>query len=230
MSPDETRPPGSFDPAEETVLPPRGDPAATATPGPVPLEGPVSAPAGSARRLLGVIAIYSPTAGEPTDPPSQAGRVYTLYEGDVLFVGKEEPQELPLRDGGVLRITQSHILTRDAEYTHVSREHLAIEMLPGCRFRIYDYSLNGVYLETAQRYLTRGKLRPETHEIEGRETLVLGLNLPEVTDRQGRRSAARSRVQVVPIGDGLDSPGEVPGAEGGRAARPPGADGGGMPR
>lgn len=203
LRPDETRNPGADDSAERTVLPPRAelDPEATSAGGFEPVESPVSAPVGSARPLLGVVAIYSPTAGEPTTPPSQAGRSYTLYEGDVLFVGKEEPQDLPLQDGGVLRITHAHILPRDNEYTHVSREHLALQMLPGGRFRIYDYSLNGVFLETGQRHLQRGKLRPQTTDIGGRENLVLGINLLELTDRQSRKSAARSRVQVVPVGD-----------------------------
>jgi hypothetical protein len=192
------------------------DPEATSAAGYEPVEGPASAPVGSARQLLGVIAIYSPTAGEPTTPPSQAGRVYTLHDGDVLFIGKEEPQDLPLQDGGVLRITHAHILTRDNEYTHVSREHLAIQMLAGGRFRLYDYSLNGVFLQTAQRHLRRGNLRPETHELEGRETLVLGINLLELTDKQARRSAARSEIQVIPVGTDLDGSGGTPRIEGAR--------------
>lgn len=200
VDPEETRQPGRDDPGERTVVPGQelGPVRAEASTDLGAATRPPGGPRGAARPLLGVVAAYTATAGDPTDPPSQAGRVYALHAGDVLFVGKEEPSELPLRDGGVLRITHAHLLTRLPENNHVSREHLALEMLDGGRFRIYDYSLNGVFLEKAARYLRRGNLRPEVHEITGRETIVLGIDVAQ-GDRSARQAASRTRLEVVPI-------------------------------
>lgn len=201
MHSDEPRIPPSDHSADETLLPTGNAPDFSDVQSDESSTGEFQPPVGSIRPLLGVIGIYSPTAGEPTDPPSEAGRVYPMFEGDILFIGKKDVDEIKVRDGGVRRVTYSHVLV-GPEYSMVSREHLAIELLPEGRFRLYDFSLNGVFLENAQRHVRQGHVRPEIQEVTGRETLVLGINLMENQERSARKAAARSRIQVVPIGGG----------------------------
>ncbi|MEZ4649558.1 MAG: FHA domain-containing protein [Candidatus Eisenbacteria bacterium] len=201
MHSDETRIPPPDHSADETLLPTGGVPDFSQVGPEQSATGEFHPPVGSVRPLLGVVAIYSPTAGEPTEPPSEAGRVYPLFDGDILFIGKKDVDEIKVRDGGVRRVTYSHVLV-GPEYSMVSREHLAIEMLPEGRFRIYDFSLNGVFLETAHRHVRQGHVRPEIQEVTGPETLILGINLLENQERSARKAVARSRVQVFPIGGG----------------------------
>lgn len=155
--------------------------------------------------VLGAVAIYS----EATDDRAMAGsrselgRLYLLREGEVLFLGKPPaPRVVELPDGNSLPVTYAHLFPFSREYGFVSRRHLAVAMLSEGRTVVHDFSTNGIYLMSKEEHVRRSPdAQVRTTEIQGREIVVLGLDLSRQRDRAAKRSASRHRLEVVPFHD-----------------------------
>ncbi len=198
--------PGSFQDPEATTMPGQ-DLTQPSAPEPTPAKPVLE------KTVFGVVSIYSATAGDPRSPGTELGVVYPLREGETLFLGKAPaPADLPLEGGESLPITHAHLVTFGEEFEYVSREHLAIEMLDEGRFRVYDYSTNGYFLQETNRHFRRpAQSRPQIDEFEGRDVMVLGIDLTrQSSDRRALDRAQRCLVQIVPLlGGGLASAAET---------------------
>lgn len=163
-----------------------------------------TAPVDRTRPLLGLVIIYSETHEmRPAKLDSRLGRVYPLRDGDVLFLGRHPaPPEVLRRNGSLSPPTFCHLFPHGEPYGYISRRHLTVEMDGLGGAVLTDHSRYGLYLEKAARMHRRTDPAgpPETHRVDGEETVTLMDDLGDPTDRDldDRRSQYRLRILPAP--------------------------------
>lgn len=153
-----------------------------------------------ARPIVGVVVAYSETADQvETGERPELGVVYPLREGEVLFVGRQNPPGpavIPIEGGEKLRVTHSHLFAFARKFEYVSRVHLALEMKADGRTVLTDFSTNGIYLVTKKELLQRPREKPyAVHTLEGRQTIFLGVS-PEQVDPS---TSEVPQLEIIPL-------------------------------
>jgi hypothetical protein len=152
--------------------------------------------------ILGFVVVYSESADLAGSVPSGTlGRVIPLRKGDLFFVGKAPvPQEVPLDGNRKAVPTGWHLFPFTEDFAHISRRHLVIEMDRPGSTTLVDLSTNGIYLLGEGRHHRRGKGEStRVHNVTGRESVVLGMDLGASTAGEARERALRYKIQIVPV-------------------------------
>lgn len=150
--------------------------------------------------ILGVVVVYSEVHESDTgEVDSRLGLVYPLRKGEILFVGRyAAPSDVLKSDGGSGPPTYHHHFPSGGLYSYVSRRHLTVEMDPLGGTILTDYSRYGIYLEKARKRHRRDDPSgpPESHRVNGEETVILMDDLGETTNRDlaDRRSHYRLHI------------------------------------
>ena len=154
------------------------------------------------RPLLGCVVLYSVATDDRSagEPRSEHGRLYLLREGDLLFIGKPPaPRQVELGEQ-MRRVGFSHLFPFSREYGFVSRRHLVIEMEPGGRTLLHDFSTNGIYVTSSGEH--RRRSADESSKLTtlgGPDVIVLGLDLSRQRGADAEDSASRHRLEVLPF-------------------------------